>query len=357
MYHPKSVRPEVGITNIDLSDRRSELLHMTLEEEVKRIGYVSRSIPKHLDLKEEILRLKKEKNAVILAHYYVDGDIQDMADFVGDSLGLSQQAAATSADMIVFCGVHFMGETAKILSPNKKVVIPDFNAGCSLADSAPADKFAAFKAQYPDALVVSYINCSAEIKALTDIVCTSSNALKIVESIPADRRIIFAPDANLGRYVAKKTGRDLILWDGACIVHIDISKEKLKKLREDHPNALLIAHPECKDEILLQADYVGSTTGLLKFVQNSAHQEFIVATEAGILHKMKLAVPNKKIIPAPANENNTCACSECPYMKMNTLEKLYNCMYYEQPEILVPEDIRQKAYTSVMAMLELSKNL
>lgn len=332
-------------------------LPMTLEEEIKRIGYVSRSIPKNLDLKAEILKLKKQKNAIILAHYYVDGDIQDIADFVGDSLGLSQQAAATDADMIAFCGVHFMGETAKILSPHKKVVLPDLNAGCSLADSAPADKFAAFKAQHPEAIVISYINCSAEIKALTDIVCTSSNALKIVESIPKDQPIIFAPDANLGRYVAKKTGRDLILWDGACIVHIDISREKLKMLREENPNALLIAHPECKEDILLQANYVGSTTGLLKFVQNSDQEAFIVATEAGIMHKMKLAVPHKKIIPAPANENNTCACSECPYMKMNTLEKLYNALYYEQPEITVPEDIRIKAYASVMRMLELSKNL
>jgi quinolinate synthase len=333
------------------------MLPMTLEEEVQKIGYVSRSIPKNLDLKAEILKLKKEKNAIILAHYYVDADIQDIADYVGDSLGLSQQAAETTADMIVFCGVHFMGETAKILSPSKKVVIPDFHAGCSLADSAPAPAFAAFKAQHPDALVVSYINCSAEIKAMTDIICTSSNALKIVESIPAEQKIIFAPDANLGRFVAQKTGRDLILWDGACIVHIDISREKLKTLRAENPQALLIAHPECKEDILLQADYVGSTTGLLNFVQKSDCQEFIVATEAGIMHKMKLAVPNKKIIPAPANENNTCACSECPYMKMNTLEKLYNCMFYEQPEINVPEEIRIKAYKAVSTMLELSKGL
>jgi quinolinate synthase len=328
---------------------------MTLAQEVARIGYVSRSIPKEMNLKDEILRLKKEKNAVILAHYYVDGDIQDLADFVGDSLGLAQAVENTTADMIVFCGVHFMGETAKILNPNKKVVIPDFNAGCSLADSAPADEFGAFKAQHPDALVVSYINCSAEIKAMTDIICTSSNALKIVESIPKDQKIIFAPDANLGRFVANKTGRDLILWDGACIVHIDISLEKLKKLREEHPNALLIAHPECKEVILSMADYVGSTTGLLNFVRDSPHKEFIVGTEAGILHKMKMANPDKLIIPAPANENNTCACSECPYMKMNTLEKLYNCMFYELPEIHVPEEIRVKALKAVKKMLEISK--
>jgi quinolinate synthase len=332
-----------------------ENLLMTKQEEVARLGYVSRSVPKHLDLKAEIQKLKAEKNAVILAHYYVDGDIQDLADYVGDSLGLAQAAEKTTADMIVFCGVHFMGETAKILNPNKKVVIPDFNAGCSLADSAPADKFAAFKAQYPDALVVSYINCSADIKAMTDIICTSSNAIKVVESIPANRPIIFAPDANLGRYVAKKTGRDLILWDGACIVHIDISMEKLQKCRAENPKALLIAHPECKEIILSQADYVGSTTGLLNFVQNSEHDEFIVATEAGIMHKMKLANPTKKIIPAPANEQNSCACSECPYMKMNTLEKLYNCMYYELPEIQVPEAVRIPALKAVKAMLDISK--
>ncbi len=332
-----------------------ENLIMTLEQETARIGYVSRSVPKHLDLKAEILKLKKEKNAVILAHYYVDGEIQDIADFVGDSLGLAQAAEKTTADMIVFCGVHFMGETAKILNPHKKVVIPDFNAGCSLADSAPKEKFAEFKAQHPNAVVVSYINCTADIKAMTDIICTSSNAVKIVESIPKDKEIIFAPDANLGRYVSKKTGRDLILWDGACIVHIDISLEKLRKCKEENPNAILIAHPECKEVILSMADYVGSTTGLLNFVKDSDNQEFIVATEAGIMHKMKLANPEKKIIPAPANEKNSCACSECPYMKMNTMEKLYNCMYYELPEIQVPEEVRIPALRAVKAMLEISK--
>jgi quinolinate synthase len=328
---------------------------LTIEQEVAQIGYVSRSVPKDLDLKAEIRRMKAEKNAVILAHYYVDGDIQDLADYVGDSLGLSQAAEKTTADLIVFCGVHFMGETAKILNPDKKVIIPDFNAGCSLADSAPKEEFAAFRAQYPDAVVVSYINCSADVKALTDIICTSSNAVKVVESIPAERRIIFAPDANLGRYVAQKTGRDLILWDGACIVHIDISREKLAKLRTENPNALLIAHPECKEDILLQADFVGSTTGLLNFVSESENNEFIVATEAGILHKMKQQNPRKKIIPAPANERNTCACSECPYMKMNTLEKLYNCLFYELPEIHVPEETRIPALRAVKAMLEISK--
>ncbi|MFY7828162.1 MAG: quinolinate synthase NadA [Flectobacillus sp.] len=329
---------------------------MNLLDEVNKVGYVSRSVPfKGTDLKEEILKLKKEKNAVILAHYYVDAEIQDLADFLGDSLALAQAAEKTDADMIVFCGVHFMGETAKILNPNKKVVIPDFNAGCSLADSAPKEEFAAFKAQYPEAVVVSYINCTADVKAMTDIICTSSNALKVVESIPADKQIIFAPDANLGRYVAKKTGRDLILWDGACIVHIDISLEKLKKVKEENPNALLIAHPECKEVILSQADFVGSTTALLNFVKDSDYQEFIVATEAGILHKMKESVPNKKIIPAPANEKNTCACSECPYMKMNTLEKLYNAMFYELPEIQVAEDVREPALKALKAMLDISK--
>ncbi|MDI9868719.1 quinolinate synthase NadA [Flectobacillus roseus] len=329
---------------------------MNLLDEVNKVGYVSRSVPfKGTDLKEEILKLKKEKNAVILAHYYVDAEIQDLADFLGDSLALAQAAEKTDADMIVFCGVHFMGETAKILNPNKKVVIPDFNAGCSLADSAPKEEFAAFKAQYPEAVVVSYINCTADVKAMTDIICTSSNALKVVESIPADKQIIFAPDANLGRYVAKKTGRDLILWDGACIVHIDISLEKLKKVKEENPNALLIAHPECKEVILSQADFVGSTTALLNFVKDSDCHEFIVATEAGILHKMKESVPNKKIIPAPANEKNTCACSECPYMKMNTLEKLYNAMFYELPEIQVAEDIREPALKALKAMLDISK--
>ena len=328
---------------------------MEILEQVSKYGFVTDPIGKNVDLVAEIQRLKKEKNAVILAHYYVDADIQDLADYVGDSLGLSQQAAATTADMIVFCGVHFMGETAKILSPSKKVVLPDLNAGCSLADSAPADKFAAFKAQHPDHLVISYINCSAEIKALTDIVCTSSNAVKIVDALPKDQKIIFAPDANLGRYVAHKTGRDLVLWDGACIVHVDISEAKLRALRANYPEAKLVAHPECKADVLIQADFVGSTTAILQYVIDSPEQAFIVATEAGILHKMKQAVPHKKLIPAPAIENNTCACSECPYMKMNTVEKLYKALLYEQPEITVPEDIRLKAYQSVNRMLEMSK--
>lgn len=328
---------------------------MNLQEEAVEVGYISRSAPKGAELINAIKKLKAEKNAVILAHYYVDGEIQELADYVGDSLGLSQAAEKTDADLIVFCGVHFMGETAKILNPSKKVVVPDFNAGCSLADSVPVEEFAALKAQHPDAVVVSYINCSAEIKAMTDIICTSSNAVQVVESIPADKEIIFAPDANLGRYVAHKTGRELILWEGACMVHIDISLEKLKQLRVEFPDALLIAHPECQEMILREADYVGSTTALLNYVEKSDKQTFIVATEAGILHKMKLAVTNKHLIPAPANEQNSCACSECPYMKMNTMEKLYNALFYELPEIHLSEEIRVPAYKALKAMLEISK--
>ena len=310
-----------------------------------------------LDLDAEIRRLKKERNAILLAHFYQEGEIQDLADFVGDSLQLARQAKQAQAEVIVFAGVHFMAETAKILNPNSTVLVPDMAAGCSLADGCPADKFKAWQSRYPGAITLSYINCSAEIKALTDIVCTSSNALQIVNSLPKDQKIIFAPDANLGRYVAHKTGREMVLWDGACIVHIDISREKLKELQLEHPDALLIAHPECKEDILMQADFVSSTTGLLKFVKESEHDKFIVATEAGILHKMKQSVPHKKLIPAPGSDNNTCACSECPYMKMNTMEKVYNALLYEQPEIFVPEDIRLKAYESVARMLELSKGI
>ena len=328
---------------------------MNLTEEAAEVGYISRSAPKGTELIEAIKKLKAEKNAVILAHYYVDGEIQELADFVGDSLGLSQAAEKTTADLIVFCGVHFMGETAKILNPSKKVVVPDFNAGCSLADSVPVEEFAALKAKHPNAVVVSYSNCSAEIKAMTDIICTSSNAVQVVESIPKEQEIIFAPDANLGRYVAHKTGRELILWEGACMVHIDISLDKLKQLRVEFPDAMLIAHPECKEMILREADYVGSTTALLNYVEKSDPQTFIVATEAGILHKMKMSVPNKHLIPAPANEQNSCACSECPYMKMNTLEKLYNALYYELPEIHLSEEIRIPAYKALKAMLEISK--
>lgn len=327
---------------------------MDIIEQVKEQGFVTAELEKEKSLVEEIARLKKEKNAVILAHYYQQEEIQDIADYIGDSLGLAQEAAKTNADVILFAGVHFMGETAKILNPTKKVIIPDLNAGCSLADSAPTDKFEAFLKQYPNHTVISYINCSAEIKALSDIICTSSNAVKIVDSLPKDAKIIFAPDINLGKYVQKKTGRDMVLWDGACEVHIEISADKLKLLQGKYPNAKLIAHPECQEVVLNDADFVGSTTALLKFVEEDEATEFIVATEVGIIHKMKQAVPHKKLIPAPAVTNNTCACSECPYMKLNTLEKIYASLVHLQPEIFVPEETRLKALKSVNKMLELS---
>ncbi len=327
---------------------------MNALEEVEKQGFVTAGLEKEKNLVEEIARLKKEKNAVILAHYYQQEEIQDIADYIGDSLGLAQEAAKTDADVILFAGVHFMGETAKILNPTKKVIIPDLNAGCSLADSAPTDKFEAFLKQYPNHIVISYINCSAEIKALSDIICTSSNSVKIVDSLPKDAKIIFAPDINLGKYVQKKTGREMILWDGACEVHIEISADKLKLLQGKYPNAKLIAHPECQEVVLNDADFVGSTTALLKFVEEDDTTEFIVATEVGIIHKMKQAVPHKKLIPAPAVTNNTCACSECPYMKLNTLEKIYASLVHLQPEIFVPEETRLKALKSVNSMLELS---
>lgn len=308
---------------------------MLLESEIEKVGYISESVPVGIDLKEAILKMKKEKNAVILAHYYVNEDIQSIADFVGDSLALAQVSKKQSSDIIVFCGVHFMAETAKILNPKAKVLLPDLNAGCSLADSAPEKEFLAFKNQYPDAVVVSYINCSSEIKALSDYICTSSNAIDVVNSIPKEKRIIFAPDKNLGMYVQKVTGRELILWDGACIVHVNISMDKLNGLMELHPDAELIAHPECLPGILDKASFVGSTKALLDYVQSSPTHKFIVATEAGILYQMKQSVPQKIIIPAPALESNSCACSECPYMKMNTLEKLYNTLHYELPAINV----------------------
>lgn len=333
---------------------RTEIRIMNIVEQVKQQGFVTTDLQKEKDLISEIARLKKEKNAVILAHYYQQEEIQDIADYIGDSLGLSQEAAATNADVILFAGVHFMGETAKILSPDKTVLIPDLNAGCSLADSAPTDKFEAFLKEYPDHTVISYINCSAEIKALSDIICTSSNAVRIVDSLPKDEKIIFAPDINLGRYVAKKTNRDLVLWDGACEVHIEISADKLKMLQGKYPNSKLIAHPECQQDVLDEADFIGSTTALLKYVAENDAPEFIVATEVGIIHKMKQAAPNKIIIPAPIHENNTCACSECPYMKLNTLEKIHASLTHLQPEIFVPEDTRLKALKSVNRMLELS---
>ena len=310
-------------------------------EEINVKGFAEEYIDPALDLFDEIERLKKEKNAVILAHYYQEPDIQDIADYIGDSLGLSQQAAKTDADIIVFAGVHFMAETAKILSPQKKVLLPDMKAGCSLADSCPPHLFRKFKESYPDHLVITYVNCTAELKALSDIVCTSSNAVQIVESLPKDQKIIFGPDKNLGAYVAKKSGRDLVLWNGACMVHEIFSREKITKLKERHPNAKLLAHPECEEVILRMADYIGSTTGLLKYATKSPEKEFIVATESGIIHQMQKDNPGKVFILA-ANLTIICACNDCPHMKRNTLEKLILCMKNEMPEITVPEHIIER---------------
>ncbi|MFT6867597.1 MAG: quinolinate synthase [Cyclobacteriaceae bacterium] len=307
------------------------------------------------ELIQEISRLKKEKNAVILAHYYQEGDIQDLSDYVGDSLGLSQQAAATSADIILFAGVHFMAETAKIINPNKKVILPDLAASCSLAESCTAADFKPFVEAHPDHIVISYINCSADIKALSDIICTSANAEKVVNSVPKNQPIIFAPDKNLGAYVAKKTGRDMLLWDGACIVHEAFAIDKILDLHKQHPDAKFIAHPESEENILKVAHYVGSTTGMINFAINDPSEKYIVATEAGLLHQMQKKVPNKVLIPAPAKEDNTCACSECGFMKMNTLEKLYLCLKNESPEIHVSAAIRERAMLPIQRMLDLSK--
>lgn len=322
------------------------------EKKIEDVGYLDIEIDPTLDLFHEIEILKKEKNAIVLAHYYQEPDIQDVADYIGDSLGLAQQAEKTQADMIVFAGVHFMAETAKILNPSKKVVLPDLRAGCSLADSAPPALFKKFREAHPDHIVISYINCSAGIKALSDIICTSSNAVHIVNSLPADQKIIFAPDKNLGAYLNKKTGRDMLLWNGACMVHEIFSLEKITRLKVRHPNAKLIAHPECEEAILRVADFIGSTTGLLKYTEQDPSQEFIVATETGILHQMQKSNPGKTFIPAPPN--NSCACNDCPHMKLNTLEKLYLCMKYEIPEILMDEEIRIRAKKPIDRMLEIS---
>lgn len=304
------------------------------------------------DLFEAISDLKQELNAVILAHYYQEPDIQDVADYIGDSLGLSRQAAGTDADVIVFAGVHFMAETAKILNPNKLVLLPDLNAGCSLADTCPPDEFAKFKAQHPDHLVVSYINCSADIKAMSDIICTSSNAVRIIEQIPADQPIIFAPDRNLGRYVAAQTGRELAIWQGSCIVHETFSEKKLVQLKMEYPDAEVVAHPECEEPVLRQAEFIGSTTALLNYVKTSDRDQFIVVTEPGIIHQMEKQMPNKLFIPAPAMNN--CACNECPHMRLNTLEKLYLAMKNRQPEITMPEETRVAALKPIEAMLRMS---
>ncbi len=316
-------------------------------------GFLDLEIDPALDLFAAIEKLKREKNAIVLAHYYQEPDIQDVADFIGDSLGLAQEAAKTSADIIVFAGVHFMAETAKILNPDKKVLLPDLRAGCSLSDSAPPALFKKFKEQYPGHTVISYINCSAGMKALSDIICTSSNAEKIIESLPIDTPIIFAPDKNLGGYLNRKTGRNMVLWNGACMVHEIFSLEKITKLKIRHPQALFIAHPECEEPVLRIADYIGSTTGLLNFTRKSPANEFIVATETGILHQMQKANPGKTFIPAPPN--NSCACNDCPHMKLNTLEKLYLCMEYELPEITMEESLRQAAEKPILRMLDISR--
>jgi quinolinate synthase len=308
------------------------------------------------ELTTAIEKLKKEKNAVILAHYYQTGDIQDIADYVGDSLALAQWAAKTEADIIVMCGVHFMGETAKILCPDKKVLVPDMAAGCSLADSCPADKFASFVAEHPGHTVISYVNTTAAVKAVTDVVVTSTNARQIVESLPKDEKIIFGPDRNLGNYINSITGRNMVLWDGACHVHEQFSVEKILELKKEYPDAIVLAHPECKGAVLKLADVVGSTAALLKYAVKSEKNEFIVATESGILHEMQKKCPEKNFIPAPPNDS-TCACNECSFMRLNTMEKLYNCLKNETPEITVDPEIAAKAVKPINRMLEISAKL
>ncbi len=342
------------LLNQHLHRAMNEIVNMAdLLADVPVKGFLDAPIDPRLDLREEILRLKKEKNAVLLAHYYQESEIQDIADYIGDSLGLAEAAAKTDASIIVFAGVHFMAETAKILNPDKKVLLPDLNAGCSLSDSCPPERFAEFKAQHPDHLVITYINCSAGMKALSDIICTSSNARKIVESLPADQKIIFAPDKNLGGYINRVTGRNMLLWDGACMVHEIFSLEKIIRLKEQHPDAKLIAHPECEEPLLKIADYIGSTSQLLSYVEKDDAQTYIVATESGILHQMQKNAPQKTLIAAPP-ENN-CACNDCPYMKLNTLEKLYLCLQYETPEINMDEELRLAAKKPIDKMLALSK--
>ena len=325
----------------------------TAKANIDNIGFLDIDIDMSIDLFAEIEKLKKQKNAIVLAHYYQEPDIQDVADFIGDSLGLAQQAEKTTADIIVFAGVHFMAETAKILNPTKKVLLPDLKAGCSLSDSAPPALFKLFKDKYPDHLVITYVNCSAGMKALSDIICTSSNAEKIIESLPKDQKIIFAPDKNLGAYLNKVTGRNMVLWNGACMVHEIFSLEKITKLKIRHPNAKVIAHPECEDAVLRVADYIGSTTALLKYSVDNAAKEFIVVTETGILHQMQKNSPHKTFIPAPPN--NSCACNDCPHMKLNTLEKLFLCMEYETPEIIMEESIIVAAKRPIERMLAISK--
>ena len=326
------------------------------KSDIEKKGFIDLEVDKSLHIVDEIKRMSREKNAVILAHYYQEGEIQDIADFVGDSLALSQQAAATSADIILFAGVHFMAETAKILAPDKKVLIPDQQAGCSLADSCPPDEFAAFKAKYPGHTVVSYVNTTAEIKAMTDIICTSSNALQIIESLPEEEKIIFAPDRNLGNYIRSMTGRDMVIWDGACHVHEEFSLERILELKKEYPEAKIIAHPECEKQILIVADHIGSTASLLNYTKNDPGNTYIVATESGILHQMKKARPEKQFIPAPPKDS-TCACNDCKYMKMITLKKIYNTLKYELPEITLEQDLMDRARGSIVRMLEISERL
>lgn len=321
--------------------------------QLSRMGYLDIEPDPSLDLAAEIQRLKKEKNAIVLAHYYQESEIQDVADYIGDSLGLAQEAAKTQADIIVFAGVHFMAETAKMLNPEKKVILPDLKAGCSLADSCPPHIFKKFREKYPNHVVVSYINCTAELKTLTDICCTSSNAEIIINSIPKDKGIIFAPDKNLGAYLEKKTGRDLILWNGACMVHEIFSDEKITKLMTRHPDAKFIAHPECEEHILAKADFIGSTTQLLKYTKTNRAETFIVATESGIIHQMQLSSPHKTFIPAPPD--NACACNDCPHMKRNTMEKLYVSMKYELPEITLDDRVIAEGRKCIDRMLDISK--
>lgn len=326
---------------------------LTKDFQLKNNGFIDEEIPVGLNLVDEINRMKKEKNAVILGHYYITPELQDISDFVGDSLALAQEAARTQAELIVFVGVHFMAETAKIINPLKKVILPDLKAGCSLAESAPIDAFREFKKKYPNHKVISYINCTADLKTETDIVCTSTNAVKIVESFPKDELLIFGPDKNLGNYINSLTGRNMVLWDGACMVHEKYSVEKIASLMGEHPDAEMIAHPECEKPVLLLASHIGSTASLLKYVQLSGSQKFIVATESGILHQMKKACPGKVFIPAPSVDS-TCGCNDCSYMKLNSLRKLYLCMKHELPEVELSAEVIEKARRPIEKMLQLS---
>jgi quinolinate synthase len=329
---------------------------MDINNTIKEKGFLDIDLPKDIDYKSEIEKLKKEKNAIILGHYYQTDDIQEISDILGDSLALAQEAAKTNADLIVFAGVHFMAETAKLVNPNKKVVLPDLNAGCSLADSAPADQFEKFVKEHPDHTVITYINSSTEVKAITDVCVTSSNAVQIVNSFPKDEKLIFAPDKNLGSYINKISGRNMLLWDGACHVHKEFSIPRLLELKKENPNAKIIAHPECQSDLLVLADHIGSTSSLLKFTQTDSNEQYIVATESGILHQMRKFSPNKHFIPAPP-EDSTCACNDCVFMKLNTLKKIYLAMKYEVPEITLDEELRKKAAKPIEKMLEISASL